>query len=98
MLREYGIDTFSAFMREMRENTTAALRRRLLELPDGRWADETYIDHDGQSPDATYRIHCVMTKTGDRLAFDFAGLPTDLRPARSTPQSGVSPEASTRGS
>ena len=73
VLREYGIDIFSGFMREMRESTTAALRRRLLELPDGKWADETYIDHDGQSPDATYRIHCVMTKTGDRLAFDFAG-------------------------
>jgi N-methylhydantoinase A/oxoprolinase/acetone carboxylase beta subunit/N-methylhydantoinase B/oxoprolinase/acetone carboxylase alpha subunit len=72
LIRQYGLETVTAALAGILDYVEGALRRRLLELPDGSWYAEGYHDHDGMA-DALYRICCRVTKRGDRLEFDLRG-------------------------
>jgi N-methylhydantoinase B len=64
------------------------LQRRLRELPNGRWRDVQYIDHDGHEP-RIYQIVCTMTKLGDRIVFDFTGTSPNARGLINSTYSGL---------
>ncbi len=72
VIREYGRDTFLEVQQAILDLVRRAFQKRLLELPDGTWREEGFIDHDGNS-NALYRLKLAMTKKGDRLVFDFTG-------------------------
>jgi N-methylhydantoinase B len=71
LAEEYGTAAIEGFIIEMSQRIREAVRTRLVEFPDGTWSDEVFIDHDGTSPLAIYRINCCLTKSGDGLSFDF---------------------------
>jgi len=54
---------------ELISQSETLLRARLMELPDGSWQSRQYLDVNGET--ATVRL--TMTKSGDRLVFDFTG-------------------------
>src|SRR5690606_5097391 len=59
-----------ATMGRMIDETEEHTRERLRLLPDGTVHVRDFLEHDGHS-DVLYRVDLVMTKTGDRLVFDF---------------------------
>src|SRR5262249_51629014 len=56
------------------------------EWPDGRFEAERFIDDDGVALEKPVRVHVTVTKTGDRIDFDFSGSadqtagPANIRP------------------
>lgn len=69
LIAKYGVDTVETAGAELIRQSEALFRQRLLELPDGSWQSRQYLDVEGET--ATVRL--TMTKTGDRLVFDFSG-------------------------
>ena len=73
----YGSDGLVQAMDRLLASTEAAFRRRLTELPDGVWRENSFIQHERQSgadylPNQVYTVRLAMAKTGDRLSFDFS--------------------------
>ena len=80
MIAEYGVDTFMALQDELLRTVRASFARRLRSLPEGSWRGEGFLDHDGNE-NRLYRVRLRMTKTGDRLAFDYTGTDRQARGA-----------------
>lgn len=69
VVAQRGVETLLTLMEDILSYVEAKFRARLAELPDGTWRHVTYMDFDGD----VYPIRIAMTKTGDRLEFDFTG-------------------------
>ncbi len=77
LVERYGADCLSGAMAQLLDGTEAAFRRRLAALPDGRWRDIAFLQHekregDDYVPNAIYAVRLTMTKRGDRLELDFS--------------------------
>ncbi|MFZ0667637.1 MAG: hydantoinase B/oxoprolinase family protein [Acidimicrobiales bacterium] len=70
LCKQYGVDEFTGTLDMLLRSTESRLRRRLTSLPDGRWRNVSYMEHDGVKDDV-YRISLVMTKVGGDLELDF---------------------------
>jgi N-methylhydantoinase B len=73
LVAKYGPDTVKAVMKRMMDDAEARLRARLRELPDGRWTSVAYQDQAREGDRGVYKVVCAMTKSDDRLTFDFRG-------------------------
>jgi len=73
LLETYGPDTVKAVMKRMMDDAEQRLRAKLRDLPDGTWHATGYQEHSGMDDRGVYKIALAMTKTGDRLTFDFRG-------------------------
>ncbi len=71
VIERYGVDAVLSVMDELIDSSERRLRARLRELPDGRFAARTYLDHDGHE-DNLHRIEVTLTKEDDRLIFDYS--------------------------
>lgn len=69
LIAKYGPQTVDEAGSELIRQSEMLFRARLEELPDGEWQSRQYLDVNGET--ATVRL--TMTKTGDRLVFDFTG-------------------------
>jgi N-methylhydantoinase B len=69
LMAKYGPQTVDAAGSELIRQSEDLLRARLRELPDGSWQSRQYLDVLGE----TEVVRLTMTKTGDRLVFDFTG-------------------------
>jgi len=69
LMDKYGAETVDATCATLVEQSEDLFRARLRELPDGQWQSRQYIDVKGE----TAVVALTMTKTGDRLIFDFSG-------------------------
>jgi N-methylhydantoinase B len=69
---KYGVDTVLTVMDGMMELSETKMRKRLLELPDGVFRAQAFLDHDGFE-NKIYKIHVELRKEGDRLIFDYTG-------------------------
>jgi N-methylhydantoinase B len=78
LIEEWGVDAVKAVMKRSISHAREKLRARLQELPDGRWREVQYIDHDGHDP-LIFEIVCTLTKRDDELMFDFAGTSPQAR-------------------
>ncbi|MEJ8572782.1 hydantoinase B/oxoprolinase family protein [Microbaculum marinum] len=69
LIAKYGPETVDAAGSELIRQSEDLFRARLKELPDGEWQSRQYLDVDGE----TAVVRLTMTKTDDRLVFDFTG-------------------------
>jgi N-methylhydantoinase B len=72
----YGPDVVAAVMDQSIEAAEGGLRALLRELPDGQFEHTSYLDRpriDGEPGVELLKINCKMTKSGDRLIFDYDG-------------------------
>ncbi|MCL4188668.1 MAG: hydantoinase B/oxoprolinase family protein [Rhodobacteraceae bacterium] len=69
LIAKYGPAKVDDACARLVEQSEALLRARLRELPDGSWQSRQYLDVMGR----TARVVLTMTKTADRLVFDFTG-------------------------
>ncbi|MDP2661357.1 MAG: hydantoinase B/oxoprolinase family protein [Dehalococcoidia bacterium] len=72
LFEKYGVDTVEQAMLDIIDYSDVRLRRKLLEIPDGEWYAEDYVDHNGHE-DLIYSVKLNLRKKGDRLTFDFRG-------------------------
>lgn len=80
LIEKYGATTVKAVMKRMMDDAEERLRSKLRTLPDGIWSAVTYQDQSHLGDREVHRIVLNMTKTADRLRFDFTG---------TAPQSGM---------
>jgi N-methylhydantoinase B len=66
VIRRYGKETFLDTQNAILDLAQQAFTRRLLELPDGTWRQEGFLDYH-----RLYRVRLKATKARDRLTFDF---------------------------
>ncbi len=69
LVDKYGPQTVDGAFRLLIEQSEQRLRQRLRELPDGRWQSRQYLEVKGE----IFRVILTMTKTDDKLVFDFTG-------------------------
>ena len=69
LMTKYGSAEVDAACGELVQQSEDLFRARLRELPDGQWQSRQYLDVNGD----TARVLLTMTKTEDRLVFDFSG-------------------------
>lgn len=72
LIDRYGLDALENVVARLRSSVEVSLRKRLLELPDGRWRHASFVEHDGLSNEV-YPVRLTMTKRGDTLELDFSG-------------------------
>ncbi|HZU04617.1 MAG TPA: hydantoinase B/oxoprolinase family protein [Chloroflexota bacterium] len=70
LLRQRGVGPVRDTLQDCLDYTEFRLRRRLRELPDGRWYAESYIDHNGHQ-EGLYAIRLTLIKRGEQLIFDY---------------------------
>ena len=69
----YGLEPARAMMREMLDYTERMTKAALSKLPDGEYDFEDWIDDDGVDFGKPIRLFVTVRKSGDRIAFDWAG-------------------------
>ncbi len=70
---KYGADVVKAVMRRTMDDAEQRLRAKLREIPDGSWSAVAHQDSARSGDRGIYRIVLTLTKTDDRLVFDFTG-------------------------
>ncbi|TAK69432.1 MAG: hypothetical protein EPO13_05975 [Actinomycetota bacterium] len=73
MLSEYGPNVVKGVMRRMIRDASAAVERRLAQIPDGEWSETIYVGSVGPDDHDLHRLTTRLRKVGDRLIFDNAG-------------------------
>lgn len=73
IIERYGPDTVKAVMKRMMNDAESRLKDKLRELPDGTWRASGYQDQSHEGDRGLHKITVSMTKTEDRLSFDFTG-------------------------
>ena len=69
----YGADTVNDAMDRVIRRTETAMRARIAELPDGRYAASVELDHDGIDRTQRQRVAVQIDVDGDALRIGFAG-------------------------
>ena len=72
ILERYGREAVRGTMYGILDYAQERLSERLRRLPDGRWTQTQYIDHDGHEPNI-YKVQCGLEKRGDHMVVDFDG-------------------------
>lgn len=80
VIEQYGPDVVKAVMKKMMNDAEHRLREKLRAVPDGQWTATGYQDQAFIGDRGIHKVLLTMTKSEDRLTFDFTG--TD-------PQAGV---------
>ncbi|MBI2955333.1 MAG: hydantoinase B/oxoprolinase family protein [Chloroflexi bacterium] len=70
LFKRYGIETVLNVMQDCLDYSEVLVRRKLMEIPDGQWYAEDYLDHDGRE-DRVYTVRVTLTKKESELTFDF---------------------------
>ena len=73
LVTEYGVEETKHYMDEVTNYAERLTRAALLELPDGEWSFEDFIDDDGIDRGKAIRLHCKIEKLGDSIKVDWAG-------------------------
>ncbi|MFT7371034.1 MAG: N-methylhydantoinase B, partial [Octadecabacter sp.] len=72
LLGEYGADTVHVALDALQDSAETLMRAELVDLPDGRWEAEDFLDNDGIT-DVPLKIKVALEIKGDRMILDFAG-------------------------
>ncbi|HEY4135797.1 MAG TPA: hydantoinase B/oxoprolinase family protein, partial [Alphaproteobacteria bacterium] len=73
LAEKYGVPTFLTAMNTMLDQAEAAARARILELPDGTYEHETFLDNDGEG-DTPLPVRVKVIIKGDEMTVDYSGL------------------------
>jgi len=71
LLGEYGDETVTEALGELRARAARLMAANIADLPDGTWSAEDYLDNDGIK-DEPLKIALDLTVSGDRMTLDFS--------------------------
>jgi N-methylhydantoinase B len=78
---KHGIAELKAYFAELLRVSDARVRSAVGAWPDTQASAERFVDDDGIDLEHSFRLHVTVTKTGDRIAFDFTGSDDQTRGA-----------------
>lgn len=78
---KHGIDELRAYFAELLRVSEARVRDAVSAWPDTTSSAERFVDDDGIDLERSFRLHVTVTKSGDRIAFDFTGSDDQTRGA-----------------
>lgn len=74
LFERFGTETVEACFQAILDNCRDVYRKELLaKIPDGTYAWEDYVEHDGVSDPKLHRLALKMIKKGERITLDFNG-------------------------
>jgi N-methylhydantoinase B len=74
LFRRFGAETVESCFQAILDKCRDIYRNELLaKIPDGEYAWEDYVEHDGVSDPKLHRLALRMIKRGDRITLDFNG-------------------------
>jgi N-methylhydantoinase B len=74
LFRRFGAETVEACFQAILDKCRDIYANELLpKIPDGEYAWEDYVEHDGVTDPKLHRLALKMTKKGDRITLDFNG-------------------------
>ncbi|WP_416444601.1 hydantoinase B/oxoprolinase family protein [Leucobacter sp. HNU] len=73
LVERYGTETVELAMQETQDYVERTVRRRLAELPRGRWETVDYLDLDPGKPEGLVPVKIVMTLDGEGIHYDLEG-------------------------
>jgi N-methylhydantoinase B len=73
LAERYGADRVKVVMKAMMDDSERRLRSRLSGIADGSWSSVGYLEQASVGDRGLHKIALTLTKTGDRLTFDFTG-------------------------
>jgi N-methylhydantoinase B len=85
MYSQYGTELVEAVSSQMIQISETTLRKRIAEIPDGRWTDTGMIQSGGE----TWKIRLTLRKKADQLTFDFTGTDNQARMGINLPYHGT---------
>lgn len=71
LMSEYSPQTVENVGKELIDQSGKRFKKRLRELPDGRWEERQYLD--SAPEDKLFTVQLALEKEGDSLTFDFSG-------------------------
>ena len=86
LMERYGKATVTESTKLLSDYTESRVRQTIAAWPDGESEGESFVDHDGIDLDRPIRVHVKISKTGNRIHFDFSGCsdqttgPANIRP------------------
>lgn len=81
LVDEHGVDIMSKFLLDFVDYAERVTKSALLELPDGEWSFEDWIDDDGVDIGHPIRLFVKFNKKGDRLFADWTGTSEQVKGA-----------------
>ncbi|MSO73577.1 MAG: hypothetical protein EXQ99_00255 [Alphaproteobacteria bacterium] len=73
LIERYGARTVKGVMKRVIDNAEAAFLKKLEQIPDGRWADRTYVEACRPGDRRTHKVMIALEKRGNKLIFDNDG-------------------------
>ena len=81
LVDEHSVDIMSKFLLDFVDYAERVTKSALLELPDGEWSFEDWIDDDGVDIGHPIRLFVKFNKKGDRLFADWTGTSEQVKGA-----------------
>jgi N-methylhydantoinase B len=81
LVDEHGVNIMSKFLLDFVDYAERVTKAALLELPDGEWSFEDWIDDDGVDIGHPIRLFVKFIKKGDRLFADWTGTSEQVKGA-----------------
>ena len=81
LVEEHSVDIMSKFLLDFVDYAERVTKSALLELPDGEWSFEDWIDDDGVDIGHPIRLFVKFNKKGDRLFADWTGTSEQVKGA-----------------
>jgi N-methylhydantoinase B len=78
LIQEHGLETIKAGMAESVDYSERVFRTAISRIPDGTYAGEALLDHDGQGRE-DLAVRVTLERRGERVVLDFTG--TDAQSA-----------------
>ncbi len=73
MIRKYGPEVVKGVMKRLQDDSETAFVKRLETIPDGRWAESSWVELAREGDRHVYRNVVRLTKKDDKLIFDNKG-------------------------
>ncbi len=73
LIEKYGPEVVKGVMKKLQDNSEISFVKRLETIPDGSWAEESWVELSREGDRSVYRNVVRLTKKGDRLIFDNEG-------------------------
>lgn len=88
LLERYGLDAAMSAAYAWMDYSEAMLRKAILEIPDGTYYAEGYVDDDGRNRDVPIKICVTIRVEGSEIAVDLAGSHPEVMTATNVPFEG----------
>jgi len=73
LITKYGPEVVKGVMKRLQDDSESAFVKRLETIPDGRWAESSWVELAREGDRHVYRNVVGLTKKGNRLIFDNKG-------------------------